>query len=100
MQLCVSRLNSSQPRTQPWRDPVLTVMGLDVVFHILTVCFACVRRQRTQLQMLVSMFSDFNISTSCCGIIVLKAKLKLIKSTLASRWYKIEWSVVVTASSV
>lgn len=60
-----------------------TVMQLDVLLPIYTACCCCVWKLRIQSQMLVPMFSDLSFSTSCCGMIALKAELKSMNRTLA-----------------
>lgn len=59
---------------------MFTVMELDVLFLIMTICCRCVRKLRTQLQMPVSMFSDLSFSNK---MMVLKAELTLMKRTQA-----------------
>ncbi|KAI3370764.1 hypothetical protein L3Q82_007108 [Scortum barcoo] len=75
-QSCVIRVNSRGLRTQPWGEPVLRVMTLEVFLLTRTDCGLSVRKSNSQLHRGVLKPRSPSLPTRCCGMIVLNAELK------------------------
>src|SRR4029434_8482874 len=104
-QSCVYREYSRGLSTQPCGAPVLSVMLLEVLLPTRTACGLSLRKSRIQLQREVLSASWSSLQISCCGIMVLKAELKSMKSILTcesafSRWVRAGWRAEQIASSV
>ncbi len=105
VQLWVSSVKSSGLSTQPCGAPVLSVVGLEVLWPTRTDWGLPVKKSRIQLQRELLRPSRLNLLMSCCGIIVLNAELKSMNSILTyeslfSRWVRARWRVEEIASSV